>query len=131
VIDDLPRPGSRRTTTPSHAGFSETEECGPFTLFLGEPAGWVYCARPRLGETAAVTPEDVVAAADWLRERGLPQTIEWVHETTPTLLDAVHAAGSFELEELPLLVLDGDLTVTPRCRTASRCGCSARTMPMR
>ena len=43
---------------------------------------------------------------------GLPQTIEWVHETTPTLLDAVRAAGSFELEELPLLVLDGDLAVT-------------------
>jgi len=92
--------------------FSQTEECGPFTLFLGEPGGWVYYARPRLGETTTVTPEDVLAAADRLRDRGLPQTIEWVHETTPTLLDAVRATGSFELEELPLLVLDGDLAVT-------------------
>ena len=50
--------------------------------------------------------------ADRLAERGLPQTVEWVHETTPTLLDAVRAAGSFELEELPLLALDGDLAVT-------------------
>ncbi len=92
--------------------FAETEECGPFTLFLGEPGGWVYCARPRLGETSVVTAADVSAAADRLRERGLPQTVEWVHETTPTLLDAVRAAGSFELEELPLLALDGDLVVT-------------------
>ena len=92
--------------------FAQTQECGPFTLFLGEPGGWVYYARPRLGETTAITAEDVVAAADQLRDRGLPQTIEWVHETTPTLLDAVRAAGSFELEELPLLALDGDLDVT-------------------
>jgi GNAT superfamily N-acetyltransferase len=92
--------------------FSRTEECGPFTLFLGEPGGWVYYARPRLGEPTPVTPEDVVTAADRLRDSGLPQTIEWVHETTPTLLDAVRSAGSFELEKLPLLVLDGELTVT-------------------
>ncbi len=91
--------------------FAETEERGPFTLFLGEPGGWVYYARPRLGDTSPVTPADVGAAADRLAERGLPQTIEWVHETTPTLLDAVRAAGSFELEELPLLALDGDLVV--------------------
>jgi GNAT superfamily N-acetyltransferase len=92
--------------------FARTEECGPFTLFLGEPGGWTYYARPRLGGGGPLTPDDVVAAVTRLGELGLPQNVEWVHETTPTLLAAVLATEMFELEELPLLALDGDLTVT-------------------
>src|SRR5437868_13469383 len=92
--------------------FARTEECGPFTLFLGEPGGWTYYARPRLGGGGPFTSDDVVAAVTRLGELGLPQNVEWVHETTPTLLAAVRATGLFELEELPLLALDGDLTVT-------------------
>jgi GNAT superfamily N-acetyltransferase len=36
-----------------------------------------------------------------------------VHETTPTLLDAVRAEGSLEVEEIPLMVLDGDVGEVP------------------
>jgi GNAT superfamily N-acetyltransferase len=92
--------------------FARTEECGPFTVFLGEPGGWTYYARPGLGGDSPFTPGDVTAAVARLHELGLPQSVEWVHETTPALLDAVRATGLFELEELPLLALDGDLTVT-------------------
>ncbi len=92
--------------------FARVEECGPFTLFLGEPDGWTYYARPRLGGAGFFTQTDVTAVAARLAEHGLPQDIEWVHETTPTLVDAVRATGRFELEELPLLALDGDLAVT-------------------
>ncbi len=92
--------------------FARTEESGPFTLFLGEPGGWTYYARPRLGGGGTFAADDVVAAAERLAELGLPQQVEWVHETTPALLAAVRAAGRFELDELPLLALDGDLSVT-------------------
>lgn len=92
--------------------FARTEECGPFTLFLGEPGGWTYYARPRLGGAGPFTADDVTAAAARLADSDLPQSLEWVHETTPTLVDAVRATGLFELEELPLLAVDGNLTVT-------------------
>jgi GNAT superfamily N-acetyltransferase len=92
--------------------FARTEECGPFTLLLGEPGGWTYYARPRLGGDGPFAPDDVTAAVARLGELGLPRNIEWVHETTPLLLGAVRATGLCELEELPLLALDGDLTVT-------------------
>jgi GNAT superfamily N-acetyltransferase len=91
--------------------FSTVEECGPFTLFLGEPGGWVYYARPRLGVAGPFTPTAVAAALARLRALGLPPTIEWVHETTPDLLAAVQTEGSLQVEELPLLALDGDLAV--------------------
>jgi hypothetical protein len=42
--------------------FARVEECGPFTLFLGEPGGWTYYGRQGLG--AAVTAhlvEDAVS----------------------------------------------------------------------
>jgi GNAT superfamily N-acetyltransferase len=92
--------------------FARTEECGPFTLFVGEPGGWTYYARPRLGGHGPFTSDDVAAAVARLGGLGLPRNVEWVHETTPDLLDAVRDTGAFELEELPLLALDGDLTVT-------------------
>ena len=89
--------------------FAAVEEVGPFTLFVGEPGGWVYYARPRLGGDHRFTAADVAAAADRLGELGLPQDVEWVHETTPSLLEAVRAEGSFTVEEVPLMVLTGDL----------------------
>jgi len=39
------------------------------------------------------------------RELGVPEAIEWVHDTTPALLDAVRATG-MEVLEAPLMVLD-------------------------
>jgi ribosomal protein S18 acetylase RimI-like enzyme len=93
--------------------FARVEESGPLTLFLGEPGGWIYCARPRLGladDGDAVDAVDVATALARLRELGLPETVEWVQETTPSLLGAVRDEGSLTVEELPLLVLPDDAT---------------------
>ena len=70
-------------------------------------AGWPYYARPRLGLTAEVTAAEVTSVLARLRELGVPESIEWVHDNTPSLREAAVAAG-FEVEDYPLLVLDGD-----------------------
>jgi GNAT superfamily N-acetyltransferase len=98
-----------------------TEEVGPFTLFLAhEGIGWDFYARPRLGLDQPVTAQDVRRLFDRQVELGRPRNIEWVHETTPTVLPAVrNALGSaasagahVELEECPLLVLPADTEVS-------------------
>ena len=104
MTDLLPRIERYYDTVPRR--FARAEELGPFTLFLGEPGGWVYYARPRLGGDGSFDSRAVAAANGRLTELGLPAAIEWAHETTPTLLDAVRAEGSLHLEELPLLALD-------------------------
>ncbi|HLN78825.1 MAG TPA: GNAT family N-acetyltransferase [Nocardioidaceae bacterium] len=82
-----------------------TEEVGPFTLFLRkEGDGWPYYARPSLGYDGPVTSAQVEAVRDRQRELEVPQSIEWVHETTPTLLAAAREAG-LHVAECPLLVL--------------------------
>jgi hypothetical protein len=91
--DEVPRAGS------------DTEEHGPFTIFVSK-AGWPYYARPRLGLDVEVAADDVTSVLARLKELGVPESIEWVDETTPSLRAAVAAAG-LELEEYPLLVLDG------------------------
>ncbi len=96
--------------------FARVEEAGPLTLFLGDPGGWVYYARPRLGlvdDGDAVDAVDIATAVARLRELGLPETVEWVQETTPSLLGAVREEGSLTPEELPLLVLPDDAPLDP------------------
>jgi ribosomal protein S18 acetylase RimI-like enzyme len=99
------------------------EEVGPFTLFLAsEGTGWDFYARPRLGLVEPVTADDVRRVFDRQYELGKPRNIEWVDETTPTLLPAVrNALGSaasagvaVELEQCPLLVLPADADVSDR-----------------
>ncbi len=84
---------------------ADTEELGPFTIFVAR-GGWPYYARPRLGLDEPVTAADVTAVLGRLAELGVPQSIEWVDETTPSLRPAAVAAG-IEVEDYPLLVLDG------------------------
>lgn len=87
------------------------EEVGPFTLFRAEPAtGWTFYARPRLGLTAEVTPDDVRRVLARQADLGVPGALEWVDEVTPSLLPAVRAAvtGPHELQLCPLLVLPED-----------------------
>ena len=91
--------------------FARVADCGPLTLFLGEPGGWTYYARPRLGGTEPVGRDDVERALQRLADERLPEVVEWVHETTPSMLEAVRRDPALELEELPLLALDGELTV--------------------
>ena len=84
-----------------------TEECGPFTLFLrSDPTGWPFYARPRLGLDDEVAADDVRGTRERQRRLGAPETFEWVHETTPSVVAAARAAG-LSVAENPLLVLDG------------------------
>lgn len=84
---------------------STVEEIGPFTLFVrADPEGWPYYARPRLGGAARITVVDVHSVTDRQRELEQPQSLEWVHETTPDLREAAADAG-LSVESCPLLVL--------------------------
>ena len=85
---------------------ADTEEHGPFTIFVSR-GGWPYYARPRLGLTDDVTPDDVSSVLARLEELGLPRSIEWVHDTTPSLRPAAVAAG-VDVEDYPLMVLAGE-----------------------
>ncbi len=85
---------------------ADTVEHGPFTVFVSR-GGWPYYARPRLGLTDEITPDEVTSVLSHLEERGLPQSIEWVHDTTPSLRAAAVAAG-IEVGDYPLLVLAGE-----------------------
>jgi GNAT superfamily N-acetyltransferase len=99
---------------------ADVEEVGPFTLFVRrDPSGWPFYARPRLGLVAEVTADDVAAVRARQVALGLPAGIEWVHETTPSLLPAVRAAAAatvttvagevpLTVQECPLLVLAED-----------------------
>lgn len=89
-----------------------TEEVGPFTLFVkASTHDFDYYARPRLGLAAEITRADVDAVRARQRELGVPENIEWVHQTTPSLLDAVRASG-LPVEECPLLALPADPSPT-------------------
>jgi ribosomal protein S18 acetylase RimI-like enzyme len=90
-------------TVPRAAATSE--EVGPFTLFLAEEGtGWQFYARPRLGYDGAFVADDVRRVLDRQVELGVPRSIEWVDEVTPSLLPAATAAGH-EPGRYPLLAL--------------------------
>jgi ribosomal protein S18 acetylase RimI-like enzyme len=82
---------------------STIEEVGPFSLFVGEPNGWSYYARPRIPASATITADDVLHLLARQRELGVPETIEAVSETAPTLRTACLDAG-LTVHDLPLLV---------------------------
>ena len=95
---------------------AEAEDVGPFTLFVVEEGtGWQFYARPRLGGQDEFTADDVRRVLERQVERGVPRAIEWVHETTPSLLAAVREATAglegVELQECPLLHLPTDVDV--------------------
>jgi ribosomal protein S18 acetylase RimI-like enzyme len=79
---------------------ARTEEIGPFTLFVGE-GPWPYYARPRLGATE-FTADEVAVVRARQRELGVPEAFEWVHETTPGLLEVV----DMDVLQAPLMVLE-------------------------
>jgi ribosomal protein S18 acetylase RimI-like enzyme len=83
---------------------ARVEQVGPFSVFVGT-GSWSYYARPRLGVAHEFTAADIEAAAARKRELGQPESFEWVHETTPSLLGAAREAG-LDVLEAPLLVLD-------------------------
>jgi hypothetical protein len=83
---------------------ADAESVGPFTLFRSR-GPWPYYARPRLGLSGPVTSADVSLVARRQRELGLPATIEWLSEVTPSLEPAARAAG-LDVQAYPLMVLD-------------------------
>lgn len=97
--DSVPRPGSR------------VEEHGELVLFLQAGDGYPYYARPRL-PGGRPTVADVVKMRARQRELGVPEALEWVHETTPDLHDHAIAAG-MEVLRAPLLVLDPEKLPEP------------------
>lgn len=90
--DALPRPWSR------------VEEIGSLTLFVREGEGWSYYARPRPGSHTP-SAADIIETRRRQRDLGVPETFEWVHETTPDLLAVARSAG-LDVLLAPLLVLD-------------------------
>ncbi|MEU4622853.1 GNAT family N-acetyltransferase [Actinoplanes sp. NPDC023801] len=90
--DDLPRPWAR------------TEEIGSLVLFIREGEGWPYYARPIVGSHTP-SAADIAAVRVRQRELGLPESFEWVHETTPDLLAVARSAG-LDVLLAPLLALD-------------------------
>ncbi|GLY49675.1 GNAT family N-acetyltransferase [Lentzea sp. NBRC 102530] len=90
--DSVPRAGAR------------VEEHGELVLFVQAGDGYPYYARPRFpGGDPSV--EDVLGVRARQRELEVPEALEWVHETTPGLLDVARQAG-LEVLQAPLLVLD-------------------------
>jgi ribosomal protein S18 acetylase RimI-like enzyme len=90
--------------TVPRAGAS-VEDFGPLTLFVRHGRGWPFYARPTLGWSGPVPAVDVMAVRSRQRELGLPESFEWVAETTPTLRAAIEEAG-LVVHEHPLMVLE-------------------------
>lgn len=85
---------------------STVEEVGPFTLFVADPeVGWAFYARPRLGMDHVFTADDVRRVLARQDELGVPRSLDWVDEVTPTLrcavLESGERAGRFPLLALP------------------------------
>ncbi|MFJ9521184.1 GNAT family N-acetyltransferase [Kitasatospora sp. NPDC101801] len=85
---------------------ARAEGFGPLSLFVREGEGWPYYGRPALDWTgAAVTVADVDRVRARQRELGVPESFEWVAETSPALRAAVEGSG-LHVHEHPLMVLD-------------------------
>jgi ribosomal protein S18 acetylase RimI-like enzyme len=84
---------------------ARVEEFDSLCLFIRTSVGQPYYARPTLGPAAAITLDTVHAVLARQRELGLPQSLEWVDETTPTLTDVAGAAG-LVVHRQPLMVFE-------------------------
>jgi ribosomal protein S18 acetylase RimI-like enzyme len=96
--DEVPRASAR------------AEDFGSFTLFVRTTAGVPFYGRPTLTHQIRPTRQTRAAIHALLarqHELGLPQTLEWVHETTPALTEIAGAAG-LRLHRQPLMLFDFD-----------------------
>lgn len=82
---------------------ARAEDLSPFTLFVNDGPGWPYYARPRLN-AATFTAGDVARVRTRQRELGIPESFEWVAETTPGLRAAAESAG-LAVHQHPLMAL--------------------------
>lgn len=89
---------------------ARAEDFGSLTLFAREGEGWPFYARPTLGWTGPFEIADVQRVRARQRELQLPESFEWVAETTPALRAAVEASG-LSVQEHPVMVLDANVAV--------------------
>lgn len=82
---------------------ARVEQIGALTLFIGTGPGWGFYARPTLG-VSVVGADEVQQVRSRQRALGIPETFEWVAETTPAMHAAVSATG-LAIVEYPLMVL--------------------------
>lgn len=99
-LDAVPRGGAR------------AEPFGSLTLFARIDAGWPYYARPTLGLRGPVSADDLAAVRRRQRKSRLPEAVEWIHDTTPSLRPIAEAAG-MAVESLPLMALLRPTEVLP------------------
>ena len=83
---------------------ARAEEHGPLVLFVAE-RGWPFYARPRLDRNTDPTMVEIRAVLARQSKLGVPQALEWVHESAPTFGEVTRAAG-MTVHECPLLVLE-------------------------
>jgi GNAT superfamily N-acetyltransferase len=88
---------------------AQVHTVGPLDVPIGSPE-WPHPARPRPGQEAAVTVEDVRAAVDLQVRSGLPASLEWLGDRCRGLAGVARAAG-LRVDDLPLLVADSPVEV--------------------
>jgi ribosomal protein S18 acetylase RimI-like enzyme len=98
--DEVPRASAR------------AEDFGSFTLFVRTNPGVPFYGRPTLGHRAQPTPAAMRALLARQRQLGLPQSLEWVDETTPALTEIAQAAGLL-LHRHPLMIFERDADPGP------------------
>lgn len=91
---------------------ARVEDFGALSLFVKEGAGWPFYARPARGWSGAVEVADVLRVRERQRELGVPESFEWVAETTPALRAAVEESG-LAVHAHPLMVLDTTAPAPP------------------
>jgi N-acetylglutamate synthase-like GNAT family acetyltransferase len=89
---------------------AQAEQIGALTLFVKSGPGMDYYARPSLGATD-VGSDEVERVRARQRALGIPQTFEWVAETTPAMYAAVSATG-LAIVQYPLMVLGASIPPT-------------------
>ena len=89
---------------PRNAATAESH--GSLTLFVGGEVSWPYYARPTLGHPGPVTAADVQAVRERQRALGVPEALEWVLDTSPSMAGATSATG-LAVQRCPLLALCG------------------------
>lgn len=85
---------------------ARAEVLGPLVLFVPVGPGWPYYARPRVDERLPVTAADVRSVRARQRELLIPESFEWIAQTSPGMAAAAADAG-LRVHAHPLLVLGG------------------------
>lgn len=91
---------------------ARAELIGSLVLFVPIGPGWPYYARPRVDQRLAVAAADVRSVRARQRELLIPESFEWIEQTTPAMAAAAAGAG-LQVHAHPLLVL-GEIEAPPQ-----------------